>query len=90
MARKLGLKFYRTCVKEDLNVSAVFEYLAELSVKKAPNHSAVNSITSGSSPNGAPTSEGESRGEEQKGGKSRRGEQQVTTLILKVDSFYMH
>mmetsp|Transcript_3167 Transcript_3167/g.11071 ORF Transcript_3167/g.11071 Transcript_3167/m.11071 type:complete len:249 (-) Transcript_3167:500-1246(-) len=29
MARRLQLKFYRTCVKENLNVDAVFEYLAE-------------------------------------------------------------
>ena len=30
MARTLGLKFYRTCVKENLNVQEVFKYLAEL------------------------------------------------------------
>ncbi|KAF6255346.1 small rab-related GTPase [Scenedesmus sp. NREL 46B-D3] len=34
MARRLGLKFYRTCVKEDLNVTEVFTYLAELHDRK--------------------------------------------------------
>mmetsp|Transcript_9358 Transcript_9358/g.30786 ORF Transcript_9358/g.30786 Transcript_9358/m.30786 type:complete len:242 (-) Transcript_9358:49-774(-) len=34
MARKLGLRFYRTCVKDNLNVTEVFEYLSELHVKK--------------------------------------------------------
>ncbi|WIA41606.1 hypothetical protein OEZ86_008966 [Tetradesmus obliquus] len=34
MARRLGLKFYRTCVKQDLNVTEVFTYLAELHDRK--------------------------------------------------------
>lgn len=34
MARKLGLKLYRTCVKENINVTEVFMYLAELHNKK--------------------------------------------------------
>jgi hypothetical protein len=34
MARTLGLKFYRTCVKENLNVQEVFKYLAELNDKR--------------------------------------------------------
>lgn len=34
MARKLGLKLYRTCVKENINVTEVFTYLAELHNKK--------------------------------------------------------
>lgn len=34
MARKVGLKFYRSCVKENMNVTEVFKYLAELNVKK--------------------------------------------------------
>lgn len=33
-ARKMGLKLYRTCVKENINVSEVFQYLAELHTKK--------------------------------------------------------
>mmetsp|Transcript_594 Transcript_594/g.1067 ORF Transcript_594/g.1067 Transcript_594/m.1067 type:complete len:249 (+) Transcript_594:160-906(+) len=33
MARKVGLKFYRSCVKENMNVTEVFKYLAELSDK---------------------------------------------------------
>lgn len=28
LARRLGVRLYRTCVKENLNVSDVFEYLA--------------------------------------------------------------
>mmetsp|Transcript_12965 Transcript_12965/g.36458 ORF Transcript_12965/g.36458 Transcript_12965/m.36458 type:complete len:240 (-) Transcript_12965:493-1212(-) len=34
MAKRLGLKFYRSCVKENLNVSEVFTYLTELHAKK--------------------------------------------------------
>lgn len=34
LARKLGLKLYRTCVKENVNVVDVFVYLAELHTKK--------------------------------------------------------
>lgn len=34
MARKLGLKLYRTCVKENINVTEVFIYLAELHQRK--------------------------------------------------------
>mmetsp|Transcript_32117 Transcript_32117/g.44528 ORF Transcript_32117/g.44528 Transcript_32117/m.44528 type:complete len:246 (-) Transcript_32117:238-975(-) len=34
MARKVGLKFYRACVKENLNVTEVFKYLAELNDTK--------------------------------------------------------
>ncbi|GIL49987.1 hypothetical protein Vafri_6111 [Volvox africanus] len=34
MARQLGLKLYRTCVKENINVTEVFGYLAELHHKK--------------------------------------------------------
>mmetsp|Transcript_13263 Transcript_13263/g.23494 ORF Transcript_13263/g.23494 Transcript_13263/m.23494 type:complete len:328 (-) Transcript_13263:572-1555(-) len=34
MARKLGLKLYRTCVKENLNVTEAFVYLAELQNRK--------------------------------------------------------
>lgn len=34
-ARKLGLKLYRTCVKENINVTEVFIYLAELNQRKA-------------------------------------------------------
>ncbi|KAF5837319.1 small rab-related GTPase [Dunaliella salina] len=34
LARKLGCKLYRTCVKEDINVTEVFVYLAELHDKK--------------------------------------------------------
>mmetsp|Transcript_5161 Transcript_5161/g.13157 ORF Transcript_5161/g.13157 Transcript_5161/m.13157 type:complete len:240 (-) Transcript_5161:129-848(-) len=34
MAKRLGLKFYRACVKENLNVSEVFMYLTELHAKK--------------------------------------------------------
>ncbi|BDA40353.1 Ras-related protein Rab-35 [Coccomyxa sp. Obi] len=35
MARRLNLRFYRTCVKEDLNVASVLTYLVELHAKKA-------------------------------------------------------
>mmetsp|Transcript_26275 Transcript_26275/g.45203 ORF Transcript_26275/g.45203 Transcript_26275/m.45203 type:complete len:262 (-) Transcript_26275:544-1329(-) len=36
-AKRLGLKFYRTCVKDNYNVAEVFEYLATVHVKrKAP------------------------------------------------------
>jgi len=34
LARKLGLKLYRTCVKEGINVTEVFVYLAELNQRK--------------------------------------------------------
>ena len=34
MAKQLGLKFYRACVKENLNVSEVFSYVTELHSKK--------------------------------------------------------
>lgn len=34
IARKLGLKLYRTCVKENINVTEVFVYLAELHQRK--------------------------------------------------------
>ncbi len=34
LARQLGLKLYRTCVKENINVTEVFGYLAELNLKK--------------------------------------------------------
>ncbi|PNW81844.1 hypothetical protein CHLRE_06g262850v5 [Chlamydomonas reinhardtii] len=34
LARQLGLKLYRTCVKENINVTEVFGYLAELHHKK--------------------------------------------------------
>lgn len=34
LARKLNLKLYRTCVKENVNVVDVFVYLAELHTKK--------------------------------------------------------
>ncbi len=34
IARQLGLKLYRTCVKENINVTEVFGYLAELHHKK--------------------------------------------------------
>mmetsp|Transcript_28087 Transcript_28087/g.53501 ORF Transcript_28087/g.53501 Transcript_28087/m.53501 type:complete len:250 (+) Transcript_28087:198-947(+) len=34
-ARKLKLKFYRSCVKENMNVTEVFKYLAELFDKKS-------------------------------------------------------
>lgn len=34
LARKLGLRLYRTCVKENINVTEVFVYLAELHQKK--------------------------------------------------------
>jgi len=37
VARKLGLKLYRTCVKENINVSEVFIYLAGLNNRKANN-----------------------------------------------------
>mmetsp|Transcript_39566 Transcript_39566/g.86192 ORF Transcript_39566/g.86192 Transcript_39566/m.86192 type:complete len:242 (-) Transcript_39566:406-1131(-) len=33
MARKVGLKFYRACVKQNMNVTEVFKYLAELNDK---------------------------------------------------------
>ncbi|GBF92509.1 hypothetical protein Rsub_04613 [Raphidocelis subcapitata] len=35
MARRLGLKFYRSCAKEGLNVTEVFQYLVELHASKA-------------------------------------------------------
>eukprot|EP00879_Flechtneria_rotunda_P032272 GHRR01035451.1.p1 GENE.GHRR01035451.1~~GHRR01035451.1.p1 ORF type:complete len:265 (+),score=100.20 GHRR01035451.1:228-1022(+) len=35
MARRLALKFYRTCVKEDMNINEVFTYLIELHERKA-------------------------------------------------------
>ncbi|KAK9824463.1 hypothetical protein WJX72_010475 [[Myrmecia] bisecta] len=35
LARRLQLKFYRACVKENLNVGEVFTYLVELHNKKA-------------------------------------------------------
>mmetsp|Transcript_20202 Transcript_20202/g.51171 ORF Transcript_20202/g.51171 Transcript_20202/m.51171 type:complete len:249 (-) Transcript_20202:284-1030(-) len=34
LARKLGLRLYRTCVKENINVTEVFVYLAELHQRK--------------------------------------------------------
>ncbi|GBG91991.1 hypothetical protein CBR_g54086, partial [Chara braunii] len=34
LANRVALKFYRICVKENLNVSEVFEYLVELNSKK--------------------------------------------------------
>ncbi|MEW5317632.1 MAG: hypothetical protein WDW38_008914 [Sanguina aurantia] len=34
LARKLGLKLYRTCVKQNVNVAEVFAYLAELHQRK--------------------------------------------------------
>uniref|UniRef100_A0A061R075 Ras-related protein Rab-23 n=1 Tax=Tetraselmis sp. GSL018 TaxID=582737 RepID=A0A061R075_9CHLO len=34
MAKRLGMKFYRSCVKENLNVSEVFMYLTQLYDKK--------------------------------------------------------
>ena len=33
LSRKLGLKLYRTCVKDNTNVDAVFELLADLAMK---------------------------------------------------------
>lgn len=35
MARRLGLRLYRTCVKENVNVAEVFMYLADMNNKKA-------------------------------------------------------
>lgn len=35
LARRCGLKLYRTCVKENINVTEVFTYLAELNQRKA-------------------------------------------------------
>lgn len=34
LARKLGLKLYRTCVKQNVNVTEVFAYMAELHQRK--------------------------------------------------------
>ncbi|MBO8619739.1 hypothetical protein INO80_13905, partial [Staphylococcus aureus] len=34
LAKRLKLRFYRTSVKEDLNVSEVFKYLAEKHLQK--------------------------------------------------------
>ncbi|KAJ9533814.1 hypothetical protein QJQ45_026908 [Haematococcus lacustris] len=34
LARKLGLRLYRTCVKENINVTEVFVYLADLHERK--------------------------------------------------------
>lgn len=34
MAKRLGIKFYRACVKENLNVSEVFLYLTDLNAKR--------------------------------------------------------
>eukprot|EP00735_Rhodelphis_limneticus_P012277 TRINITY_DN54_c0_g1::TRINITY_DN54_c0_g1_i1::g.14762::m.14762 TRINITY_DN54_c0_g1::TRINITY_DN54_c0_g1_i1::g.14762 ORF type:complete len:271 (+),score=61.56,sp/Q9ULC3/RAB23_HUMAN/48.87/1e-75,Ras/PF00071.17/1.3e-48,Miro/PF08477.8/5.4e-15,Arf/PF00025.16/7.6e-07,MMR_HSR1/PF01926.18/0.00029,MobB/PF03205.9/0.027,MobB/PF03205.9/7.5e+02,MobB/PF03205.9/1.4e+03,Gtr1_RagA/PF04670.7/0.0064,Gtr1_RagA/PF04670.7/3.2e+03,PduV-EutP/PF10662.4/0.037,AAA_24/PF13479.1/0.066,AAA_24/PF13479.1/1.5e+03,FeoB_N/PF02421.13/3 len=54
LARKLGLKFYRTCVKDNYNVTEVFEYLSEEFVRRKnilsqPTSSSVAPITSISS-----------------------------------------
>ena len=50
MAERLGLKFYRTCVKDNLNVEKVFEYLVVLadqfSRSKVANDSASPSTAS--------------------------------------------
>ena len=35
LAKRLKLKLYRTCVKEDVNVTEVFAYLSELQQRKA-------------------------------------------------------
>eukprot|EP01027_Heterolobosea_sp_BB2_P014458 GEZU01020767.1.p1 GENE.GEZU01020767.1~~GEZU01020767.1.p1 ORF type:complete len:183 (+),score=25.08 GEZU01020767.1:358-906(+) len=37
LAKRLGLKFYRTCVKNNFNVKEVFDYLAELVLSKKPS-----------------------------------------------------
>eukprot|EP00899_Mesostigma_viride_P002080 jgi/Mesvir1/11873/Mv00219-RA.1 len=44
MANTVGLRFYRACVKENLNVSKVFEYLAEASIKNFSNGPAPSAV----------------------------------------------
>ncbi|KAI8468122.1 MAG: small rab-related GTPase [Monoraphidium minutum] len=55
MARRLGLKFYRSCVKEGLNVTEVFSDLAELhDHKMAAGQIAPGSAAQALAPPGAP------------------------------------
>jgi len=52
LSRKLGLKLYRTCVKENSNVDNVFEMLADLAMKPqaaAPAKAPVSAASSGGS-----------------------------------------
>lgn len=46
MARKLGVKLYRTSVKEDLNVKEVFEYLASQYIVRGGDTSGVSAMAS--------------------------------------------
>jgi Ras-related protein Rab-23 len=60
LARQLNLKFYRTCVRENFNVSEVFAYLADLHAKRvakgklAPGPAAQSIASVGSPPGPAP------------------------------------
>ena len=51
LAKKLKLRFYRTSVKEDLNVSEVFKYLAEKYLQKLKQQIAENPESMHSSSN---------------------------------------
>jgi len=66
VARKLGLKLYRTCVKENINVTEVFVYLADLHQRKqqsaAQNVPAtVSQVPQASRPREAHNADGEER-----------------------------
>jgi Ras-related protein Rab-23 len=49
LSRKLGLKLYRTCVKDNTNVDAVFELLADLAMKPQAAAPAQQQVSAASS-----------------------------------------
>jgi Ras-related protein Rab-23 len=61
MARKLGIKLYRTCVKENVNVTDVFVYLAQIHNKKMQNGSLGQPVGGPAAPAVAAGSAGASR-----------------------------
>ena len=74
LAAKLGLKFYRTSVKQGFNVNELFENLSEMAVKhrKAENEQAAagESATIGACARRAPSqrlTHGRVRGQQQEG-----------------------
>eukprot|EP00736_Rhodelphis_marinus_P008041 Rmarinus@m.19489 len=50
LALKLGLKFYRTCVKDNMNVTEVFEYLSEEYVRRKDNMQTMNATVTQPAP----------------------------------------
>ena len=81
MARTLGLKFYRTCVKENLNVQEVFKYLAELNDKRtkdgtmgqAPRPPQAGGAQAGFDKPGVPVPEDGKKGVRLGGGSEKKG-----------------